>query len=78
MTKYLYTLFPEWGPFQDEPYFASVGYHNAMHAAYRNNDYKSAHKFAKKAFHNKWATKMAKTRLTFHLFRWIQIKRRKL
>ena len=78
MTKYLYTLFPEWGPFQDEPYFAVVGYHNALHAAYRNNDYNAAHEFAKKAFPNKWATKMAKTRLTFHLFRWIQIKRRKL
>lgn len=78
MTKYLYSLFPEWGPFRDEPYFAIVGYHNALHAAYRNNDYKAAHEFAKKAFPNKWATRMACTKITFTIFRWIQIKRRKL
>ena len=78
MTKYLYTLFPEWGPFRDEPYFATVGYHNALHAAYRNNDYEAAHEFAKKAFPNKWATRMACSKLTFNLFRRIQIKRRKL
>lgn len=78
MTKYLYSLFPEWGPFKDEPYFAIVGYHNALHAAYRNNDYEAAHEFAKKAFPNKWVTRMARTKLTFHLFRWIQLKRRKL
>lgn len=78
MTKYLYTLFPEWGPFRDEPYFATVGYHNALHAAYRNNDYAAAHEFAKKAFPNKWVSRMARTKLTFHLFRWIQLKRRKL
>lgn len=78
MTKYLYSLFPEWGPFRDEPYFATVGYHNALHAAYRNNDYAAAHEFAKKAFPNKWVSRMARTKLTFHLFRWIQLKRRKL
>ncbi len=78
MTKYLYTLFPEWGPFRDEPYFASIGYHNALYAAYRNNDYKAAHEFAKKAFPNKWATRMACTKITFTIFRWIQIKRRKI
>ena len=78
MTKYLYTLFPEWGSFEDEPYFAAVGYHNAMHAAYRNNDYSAAHEFAKKAFPNKWATRFARTKLTFKIFRWIQIKRKRL
>ena len=78
MTKYLYTLFPEWGAFCDEPYFNYIGYHNALHAAYRNNDYASALKFAKKDKTNSWATRMAKTKLTFHLFRWIQIKRRRL
>lgn len=78
MTKYLYTLFPEWGPFRDEPYFATLGYHNALHAAYRNNDYEAAHEFAQKDTLGKWATRMACSRLTFYLFRWIQIKRRRL
>ena len=78
MTKYLYTLFPEWGPFRDEPYFATVGYHNALHAAYRNNDYEAAHEFAQKDTLGKWATRMARNKLTFQIFRWIQIKRRRL
>ena len=78
MTEYLYTLFPEWGPFKDGPYFDYIGYHNALHAAYRNNDYEAAHEFAKKDTLGKWATRMARTKLTFKLFRWIQIKRKKL
>lgn len=78
MTKYIYSLFPEWGPFRDEPYFNYIGYHNALHAAYRNNDYPSAHEFAKKDKTGSWATRMASTKLTFTLFRWIQIKRRKI
>jgi len=78
MTEYLYTLFPEWGPFQDGPYFDYIGYHNALHAAYRNNDYKSAHEFAKKDKTNCWAKRMASNYITFKLFRWIQSKRRRL
>lgn len=42
MTEYLYSLFPEWGPFKDGPYFDNIKYHQMMLAAYRNNDYKSA------------------------------------
>jgi len=78
MTEYLYTLFPEWGSFKDGPYFDNIGYHNALNAAYRNNDYKSARAFAKKDIFPSWATRMAYTKLTFSLFRWLQIKRRKL
>ena len=78
MTKYLYDIFPEWGPFLDEPYFATVGYHNALHAAYRNNDYEAAHEFAQKDTLGKWATRMARTKLTFQIYRWIQIKRKRL
>ena len=48
MTEYLYTLFPEWGPFQDAPFFDAIGYHNSLNAAYKNRDYAAAHKFAKK------------------------------
>ena len=78
MTEYLYTLFPEWGPFKDGPYFDYIGYHNALLAAYRNNDYPAAREFAPKDKANSWATRMAKTKLTFLLFRWIQIKRNRL
>ena len=78
MTEYLYTLFPEWGPFEDGPYFDNIGFHNALHAAYRNNDYDAAHEFAKKDIYPSWATRFARTKLTFKLFRWIQIKRRRL
>jgi len=78
MTEYLYTLFPEWGPFEDGPYFDNIGYHNALLAAYRNKDYESARVFAKKDMFPSWATRMACTKLTFELFRWIQIKRRKI
>ena len=78
MTQYLYTLFPEWGPFKDEPYFASIGYHGALRAAYRNNDYTKAHEFAKKDNIPSWLTRMTCTKPTFMLFRWIQIKRKRL
>lgn len=69
MTEYLYSLFPEWGEFKDGPYFDNIGYHNAMMAAYRNNDYKAAHKYAKMDKYPNNATSMARTWLTFKLFR---------
>ena len=72
MTQYLYTLFPEWGPFNDGPYFDNIGYHNAMLAAYRNNDYMSAHKFALMDKFASKATYMAYTWLTFKLYRWLK------
>jgi glycosyltransferase involved in cell wall biosynthesis len=78
MTEYLFTLFPEWGPFKDGLYFDHIGYHNAMLAAYRNNDYAAAHKFAKKDKYPSWATYMAYTKLTYKIFHWIQIKRHRL
>lgn len=72
MTKYLYSLFPEWGPFRDGYYFDNIGYHHALHAAYRNNDYAAARKFAKMDKFPTKATKMAKTWLTFQIARWIK------
>lgn len=72
MTEYLYSLFPEWGPFEDGPYFDNIGYHYAVMAAYRNNDYKSAHKFAKMDKYPTKATLMAKSWLTFKLYRWLK------
>ena len=72
MTEYLYSLFPEWGPFEDGPYFESVGYHNAMLAAYRNNDYRAARKYAKMDKYPTKATYMARTWLTFKIYRWLK------
>lgn len=72
MTQYLYTLFPEWGPFNDGPYFDNIGYHNALLAAYRNDDYNAAKGFAKQDKYGKWAARMTKTKLTFELYRWLK------
>ena len=69
MTEFLYSLFPEWGPFVDGPWFDNIGYHNALMAAYRNNDYKAAHKYAKKDHYPTKATYMARTWVTFKMFR---------
>lgn len=78
MTEYLYSLFPEWGPFEDGSYFDNVGYHNAMMAAYRNDDYCAARKFAKMDKYPTKATLMAKTWVTFKLFRIVQKYRNRL
>ena len=77
MTKFLYSLFPEWGEYSEEEYFANKGIHNALIAAYRNNDYESAKKFAKDDKTKSWAKRMVKTKLTFHFFRWLQFMRNK-
>lgn len=76
MVQYIYSLFPQLGPFRDDPYYD--GHHIALLAAYRNNDYRSAHTFAKIDTNRKMATYMAYTWFTFKLFRYIQSKRRKL
>lgn len=73
MTEYLYSLFPNLGPFKDGSYFDNVGYHNAMLAAYRNNDYKAARKYAKIDKRPTKATFMACTWLTFKIYRWLKI-----
>ena len=78
MTEYLYSLFPVWGPFEDGPYFDNIGYHNALMAAYRNDDYKAARKFARIDKYPTKATKMAKTWGTFKLFRLLQKYRNRL
>ncbi len=78
MTEYLYALFPELGPFEDGPYFDNIGYHNALLAAYRNDDYKSAHKYALMDKHQTMATRMAINWIMFKFFRGIQILRNKI
>lgn len=78
MTEYLYALFPEWGDFKDGAYFDNIGYHYAMMAAYRNNDYCAAHKYSKFDIYPNRATHMARTWVTFKLFRILQIFRNRL
>lgn len=78
MTEYMYTLFPDWGPFEDGPYFDNVGYHNALYAAYRNNDYAAANVYAHMDKFPNNAKYMAYTWLTFQLFRTIQKQRNRL
>ena len=72
MTEYLYSLFPEWGEFKDGPWFDNIGYHQAMMAAYRNNDYVAAHKYAKQDKYPTMATYMARTWMTFKAYRWLK------
>jgi hypothetical protein len=78
MTEYIYSLFPEWGPFEDGPFFDHIGYHHALYAAYRNNDYAAAKKYAKLDKYPTKATKMAMTWLSFKLFRIVQKYRNRL
>ena len=74
MTEYLYSLFPEWGPFKDGPYFDNIKYHQMMLAAYRNNDYKYAKKFANLDCYPTTATRMAQTYVSFKLYRLYKMK----
>lgn len=78
MTEYLYSFFPEWGPFEDGPYFDNIGYHQALMAAYRNNDYRAARKYAMLDKKKSKAKYMALTLFTFKLYRWLQGKRTKI
>ena len=75
MTAYLYSLFPEWGRFALEEYYENIGYHHALMAAYRNNDYYAAHKYAKMDKCPTKATYMARMWLTFQLYRWWKMRK---
>lgn len=72
MTEYLFTLFPEWGIYDLKLYYENIGYHHALMAAYRNNDYKAAHKFAMMDQYPTKATWMARTWLTFKVYRFFK------
>lgn len=69
MTEYLYSLFPEFGPFKDAWWYDTYVYHSLLIAAYENNDYNHAKQFAQKDPQNGLLARMAKTYLTFQLFR---------
>lgn len=77
MLEYLYTLFPEWGPFNQAAYFDNMANHQIVNAAYHNNDYKTAHKYAQKDIFKTAATKCAKTWITFKLMRMYGIRKNK-
>ena len=72
MTEYLYSLFPEWGEFKDGEYFDNIGYHNALFAAYRNDDYRAARMYSKLDKFPNRAVKMAKLWITFKVYRWLK------
>lgn len=72
MTEYLYSQFPELGEYTAGDYFDNIGYHYALLAAYRNNDYCAARKFARMDKYPTKGTRMARTWLTFNLFRILQ------
>lgn len=69
MTEFLYSIFPNFGPFTDGQYFDNFVYHSLLMAAYENNDYTSAHKYAGKDPRKGWASKMASNRVTFIIYR---------
>ena len=69
MTEYLYSLFTEFGEFEDGHWYDSYVYHSLLIAAYENNDYKSVKEFVKYDPTNSIAKKMANNPLTFQLFR---------
>lgn len=69
MTKFLYSLFPDFGEFKDGDWYDTHVYHSLLIAAYENNDYQSAKEFAKNDPTNSVVKKMVKCRLTFLLYR---------
>lgn len=78
LTSFLYSMFPEWGPmdYGTIDYYKTHVYHNLLIAAYKNNDYKSARKFASQDPTDTKAKYCAKNWLTFQLFRLIRILRK--
>lgn len=69
MTEFIYTLFPEWGPFKDGWWYDTHVYHSLLVAAYENNDYSSAKEFAKDDLTSGLLKKMAKNPISFYIYR---------
>ena len=67
--EYLYTLFPEWGPFNDAPYYETQVWKELLRAAYGNNDFTSASAFARKIKKKDLSTKAALNPITFQAYR---------
>ena len=78
MTECLYSLFPNFGEFKDAPYFDNNVNNSLLNAAYENNDYISAKSFAiKNPNQKRLATRCAKNRFSFILYRILYLVRRR-
>ena len=70
MARVIHNLFPkELEPYKDEPYFSCYVNHALLIAAYENNDFKSAHLFAKNDPQMGIAANMAKNAFSFQIYR---------
>lgn len=69
MTEFMYSLFPELGPFSDASWYDTFVYHSLLVAAYENNDYEKAKEFALNDPLKGWLAKMTKTFFTFQIYR---------
>lgn len=69
MTKYLFSLFPNSGFFMNETLFETRVYHSLLMAAYDNDDYESAKRFAIKDPYQSLSAKMTISKITFKIFR---------
>lgn len=74
-TSFLYSIFPEWGPMDQGTidYYKTHVYHNLLIAAYKNNDYKSACKFASQDPTHSKAKRWVKNKITFQLYRLLRV-----
>lgn len=69
MAEFLYSLFPNLGPFNDAEWYDTYVYHSLLVAAYKNNDFKSAKEYAQKDPQGGIMVKMANWWITFEMFR---------
>ncbi len=73
MGEFLYSLFPEWGAFEDGT--ENDMWHQLLLAAYRNDDYESAREFAKYDKNKSKAKYMVRTPISFKFYRSLLMKR---
>lgn len=74
MIECIYLLFPTLGEFKDADYFDCYVYNALLNAAYENNDYLAAKEFAQNnPYKNRLATRCAKCKITFKLYRVYQL-----
>lgn len=72
MTEFLYSMFPEYGQ-MDETWYDNFVYHSLLVAAYENDDFRSAKRFAANDIYGGRMVKMTKYWLTFKLYRILRL-----
>lgn len=72
MFHMLYEVCPQLGTYNEDEYFNDYYSHQLLMAAYRNNDYAAAKKYAKEDKMPNWRTRMARTWLTFQIARMLK------